>query len=35
MPPYTDRILPDTDLADIYAFMQSRPKPAMPRILQP
>jgi ubiquinol-cytochrome c reductase cytochrome c subunit len=35
MPPYTDRILPDTDLADIYAFLQSRPKPATPRILQP
>jgi ubiquinol-cytochrome c reductase cytochrome c subunit len=35
MPPYADRILPDTDLADIYAFVQSRPRAATPRILQP
>ena len=35
MPPYTDRILPDTDLADIYAFVQSRPKPATPQLLGP
>jgi mono/diheme cytochrome c family protein len=35
MPPYTDRVLPDTDLADIYAFVQSRPKPTTPRLLQP
>ena len=35
MPPYTDRILPDSDLADIYAFVQSRPKAATPAILRP
>jgi ubiquinol-cytochrome c reductase cytochrome c subunit len=35
MPPYTDRILPDGDLADIYAFVQSRPKPGTPAILRP
>lgn len=34
MPPYTDRILPDSDLADIYAFVQSRPKPATPPLLR-
>jgi ubiquinol-cytochrome c reductase cytochrome c subunit len=34
MPPYTDRILPDGDLADIYAFVQSRPKPATPPLLR-
>jgi mono/diheme cytochrome c family protein len=35
MPPYTDRILSDADLADIYAFVQSRPKPATPAICDP
>ena len=34
MPPYTDRVLPDADLADIYAFVQSRPKPATPQLLR-
>jgi ubiquinol-cytochrome c reductase cytochrome c subunit len=34
MPPYTDKILRDQDLADIYAFAQSRPKPATPALLQ-
>jgi mono/diheme cytochrome c family protein len=28
MPPYREKILPDTDLADIYAYLQSIPKPA-------
>jgi mono/diheme cytochrome c family protein len=30
MPPYTTKVLPDADLTDIYAFVQSRPaaKPA-------
>ena len=28
MPPYTEKILPDADLADLYAFVQSRPKAA-------
>ena len=27
MPPYTAKVLPDTDLADIYTFLQSRPQP--------
>ena len=28
MPPYREKILPDGDLADIYAYLQSIPKPA-------
>ena len=35
MPPYSDRILSDGELADIYAFVQSRPKPATPALLRP
>ena len=27
MPPYTDRIVSDADLAHIYAYLQSRPTP--------
>ena len=27
MPPYTAKVLPDADLANIYAFLQSRPVP--------
>ena len=27
MPPYTERLVPDTDLAHIYAYLQSRPVP--------
>jgi mono/diheme cytochrome c family protein len=27
MPPYTAKVLPDKDLADIYAFLQSRKEP--------
>jgi mono/diheme cytochrome c family protein len=27
MPPYTTKVLPDADLADIYAYVQSRPAP--------
>ena len=34
MPPYTGKILPDADLADLYAFVQSRPKAATPPALQ-
>jgi len=34
MPPYTEKILSDADLADLYAFVQSRPKPATPPALQ-
>ena len=28
MPPYTGKVVPDADLANIYAFVQSRPEPA-------
>ena len=34
MPPYTETILPNAELADIYAFVQSRPKPVVPALLQ-
>ena len=34
MPPYTTKVLPDKDLADIYAFLQSR-KPAPPAKTNP
>jgi len=34
MPPYTEKILPDAQLADLYAFVQSRPKPQTPPALQ-
>src|SRR5215510_5846537 len=33
MPPYNEKILPDADLADLYAFVQSRPKAATPPAL--
>jgi ubiquinol-cytochrome c reductase cytochrome c subunit len=35
MPPYTEKVLANADLADIYAFVQSRPKPTLPPLLQP
>jgi mono/diheme cytochrome c family protein len=28
MPPYTAKVVPDADLANIYAFVQSRPEPS-------
>ena len=28
MPPYTDKVLSDAELADMYAFLQGRPGPA-------
>ena len=34
MPPYTEKILSDAELADLYAFVQSRPKAATPPALQ-
>ena len=34
MPPYSEKILPDAQLADLYAFVQSRPKPQTPPALQ-
>jgi len=30
MPPFHDQILPESDLADIYAYLESLPKPASP-----
>jgi ubiquinol-cytochrome c reductase cytochrome c subunit len=27
MPPYTAKVISDQELADIYAFLQSRPRP--------
>lgn len=30
MPPFHQQILPDSDLADIYAYLESRPKPKSP-----
>jgi mono/diheme cytochrome c family protein len=36
MPPYTAKILTDVEMADIYAFVASRPKPASrPTLLRP
>jgi ubiquinol-cytochrome c reductase cytochrome c subunit len=34
MPPYSEKILPDAELADLYAFVQSRPKAGTPPALQ-
>jgi mono/diheme cytochrome c family protein len=31
MPPYHESVLPDADMDDIYAFLESRPKPADPK----
>lgn len=31
MPPYTAKVISEQELADIYAFLQSRPKPAAAR----
>jgi hypothetical protein len=28
MPPYTNKVVSDTDMADIYAFVQARAVPA-------
>jgi ubiquinol-cytochrome c reductase cytochrome c subunit len=33
MPPYTAKVLSDADLADIYAFLASRPKTADPKTI--
>lgn len=33
MPPYTEKILSDAELADLYAFVQSRPQAATPPAL--
>ena|ERR1022692_3305751 len=36
MPPYTSKVVTDQEMADIYAFLQSRPQPpaTMPAILK-
>jgi mono/diheme cytochrome c family protein len=34
MPPYTDKVLSDKDLADIYAYLQSRPHPPTAKATQ-
>jgi mono/diheme cytochrome c family protein len=34
MPPYSEKILSDADLTDLYAFVRSRPKAATPPSLQ-
>jgi mono/diheme cytochrome c family protein len=34
MPPYTEKVLSDADLADLYAFAQSRPKAGTPPALK-
>ena len=31
MPPYTSKVVPDQDLADIYAYLASRPHPPAPK----
>jgi mono/diheme cytochrome c family protein len=33
MPPYTAKVLPDSDLADIHAFLTSLPKPPDPKTI--
>ena len=33
MPPYTAKVVSDTDLANIYAFVESRPAPGRPSLL--
>jgi mono/diheme cytochrome c family protein len=33
MPPYREAVLPDTDLEDIYAYLQSIPKAADPKTI--
>jgi mono/diheme cytochrome c family protein len=36
MPPYTEKVLSEAELADIYAFLQARPRPApIDNILSP
>jgi ubiquinol-cytochrome c reductase cytochrome c subunit len=38
MPPYSEKLVSDAQLSDIYAYLQSRPKPADPKtipLLQP
>jgi len=34
MPPYSKAVLPDEDLAAIYAYLESLPPPGNPELLQ-
>src|SRR5262245_7740424 len=34
MPPYTNRVVSDQDIADIHAFLTSRPRPASPSVVE-
>jgi hypothetical protein len=34
MPPYSEKILPNEDLADIYAYLESIPKGPDPKSIQ-
>ena len=33
MPPYTEKVVSEQELRDIYAFLQSRPRPAAPAVV--
>ena len=33
MPPYTEKVISERELRDIYAFLQSRPRPAAPAVV--
>jgi len=33
MPPYTEKVVSERELRDIYAFLQSRPRPAAPAVV--
>jgi ubiquinol-cytochrome c reductase cytochrome c subunit len=33
MPPYSEKLISDEQLSDIYAYLQSRPKPADPKTI--
>lgn len=33
MPPYSEKIISDKELSDVYAYLQARPKPADPKTI--
>jgi hypothetical protein len=33
MPPYTEKVLSNQDMADIYAFLQARPLPLASKLI--
>jgi hypothetical protein len=35
MPPYTEKVVSDAELVDMYAFLQARPRPASIETLLP